>query len=187
MPILERENSIFPDELLFDAAFGGAHPDRRWWTILTRARNEKALARHLFEQKIPYYLPLVPKRNRVRNRVVHSHIPVFGGYVFLFGDEYERQQSMTTNRVSAVIDVFEQDQLRGDLVQLYQLIESGEPLTVEQRLQPGQAVRIKSGSLRGIEGVITDRRGGKQRLLVAVHYLNQGVSLEIDDFMVEPI
>ena len=40
--------------------------------------------------------------------------------------------------------------------------------------------------MKGIEGVITQRRGGKRRLLVAVEFLHRGVSVEIDDFMVEP-
>jgi len=40
--------------------------------------------------------------------------------------------------------------------------------------------------LEGLEGVVV-RRQKTSRLVVAVSYLNQGVSVEIDDFMVEPI
>jgi transcriptional antiterminator RfaH len=47
-------------------------------------------------------------------------------------------------------------------------------------------VRIKSGALMGLEGMILTRRG-ETRLLIAVHYLQQGVSVQIDDYMVEPI
>lgn len=187
MPILEREASVFPEELFEDTEFELDNPHRRWWTIFTKARNEKALARDLLRFEIPYYLPMVPKENLVRKRVVHSHIPLFGGYVFMFGDEDDRIQALTTNRVSVTLNVDDQQQLRHDLNQLHRLIESGAPLTIEQRLQPGRKVRIKSGAFSGVEGVITQRRGGQRRLLVAVHFLQSGVSLEVEDFKVEPL
>jgi hypothetical protein len=38
----------------------------------------------------------------------------------------------------------------------------------------------------GLEGVIISRRG-EDRLLVGVHFLQQGVSILIQDFQVEPI
>jgi transcription antitermination factor NusG len=85
-----------------------------------------------------------------------------------------------------MLAVPDQRQLRSDLRQLHHLIEIDAPLTVERRLEPGRRVRIKYGPMRGIEGVITQRRGGKRRLLVAVEFLQSGVSVEIDDFMVEP-
>lgn len=187
MPILERETSLFPEELLSCPEFAASHPHRSWRAVLTKARNEKAFARDLLRQEIPFYLPTVPRRNRVRSRIVYSHVPIFTGYVFVFADEDERLQSLRTNRVSTVLDVNDQDRLRHELNQVYRLVKSGAPLTLEERLQPGQLVRIKSGVFEGIEGVITQRRGDGKSLLVAVHFLQRGVSLAIDDFMVEPV
>ena len=40
--------------------------------------------------------------------------------------------------------------------------------------------------MAGLEGTVIHRRG-KTRLLVAVKMLQQGVSLEIDDFQLEPL
>ena len=45
---------------------------------------------------------------------------------------------------------------------------------------------MKSGSLMGLEGTILARRG-EDRLVVAVEFLQQGVSVLISDFQVEPI
>jgi transcriptional antiterminator RfaH len=59
-------------------------------------------------------------------------------------------------------------------------------LTVERRLVSGQPVRIKVGPMKGIEGVVVSRRG-QTRLLVSVAFMQQGASIEIDDFQVEPI
>ncbi len=122
----------------------------------------------------------------IRGRVVQAYIPLFGGYVFMYGNEDERIRCLTTNRVSELLPVEDQWQLRGDLQQLNRLIDMGAPLTIERRLEPGRRVRIRNGPMRGLEGVITHRRGGGRRLLVAVEFLRNGVSVEIDDFMVEP-
>ena len=187
MPILEKETSVFPDALFEEPELELGCSDRQWWAIFTKARHEKALARDLLRYEIPFFLPLVAKETRIRNRVVASHIPLFSGYVFMYGREDERVRSLTTNRISRILPVLDQIQLRNDLSHLYQLIETDAPLTVERRLEPGRRVRIKSGPMKGVEGVITQRRGGQRRLLVAVHFLQNGVSVEIDDFMVEPL
>lgn len=183
MPILEREPDIFPADLLDDRppTFDGL-----WWAVYTKARQEKALARQLFQKRVSFYLPLVPKDNLIRGRRVRSFTPLFNGYVFLFGDETARLATLATNRISRILPVEDQHQLRCDLSQVQRLIASDAPLTVERRLTPGQAVRIKSGSLSGLEGTVLSRRA-QTRLLVTVSMLQQGVSVEIDDFLLEPI
>ena len=65
-------------------------------------------------------------------------------------------------------------------------ITAGAPLTLESRLAVGSRVRVKSGSLMGLESVIISRRS-EDRLLVGLHFLQQGVSILIQDFQVEPI
>ncbi len=186
MPILARETSVHPQNLFDDPDLELDDSERRWWAIFTKSRNEKALARELERCDVPFFLPLVSRRNRIRNRYVDSFNPLFSGYLFLYGREDERIRALTTNRVSLMLHVPDQDQLRSDLRQLHHLIEIDAPLTIERRLAPGRRVRIKYGPMRGIEGVVTQRRGGKRRLLVAVEFLQSGVSVEIDDFMVEP-
>jgi hypothetical protein len=184
MPILDREANLYPNDLL-------AHPveaasPRRWWAIYTKARQEKALARQLVSYAIPFYLPLASRENMVRGRRVHSHVPLFNGYLFLYGTEDERIRSLTTNRISRILEVNDQQQLFSDLRQVHEVIASGAPLMVENRLEAGQPVRVKFGALEGLEGKVVQRRGAV-RLLIAVNYLQQGVSIEIDDFMVEPL
>ena len=180
MPILEKEISEYPMGLLEEAENSG---DRRWYAVYTKARQEKALARQLVGYEIPFYLPLVPKENYIRGKRVESFLPLFGGYVFLFGTEDERVQALTTNRIVQVLPVNDQEQIRYDLRQLRNVIESGTPVTLEKRLEPGDRVRVEKGPLKGVEGTIVARRG-ERRLIVAVNYLQQGVSVQIDDFMV---
>jgi transcriptional antiterminator RfaH len=163
-------------------------PGRDWWVFYTKARQEKALARQLAARRVPHYLPLHKKYSICRGRRLTSYVPLFPGYVFLFVDWEERAFALASNRVARTIDVPSggQSQLAEDLQQIHQVIASGVPLTPESRILPGEAVRIKSGRLAGLEGVVTKRRG-ESRLLVAVNYLQQGASIELDDFALEAI
>ena len=182
MPILRKEPSIYPLDLLQP---GSERDGRQWWAVFTKSRQEKALARHLLANRIPFYLPLIPKSNLIRGKVISSYLPLFPRYLFMFGSEDERVQSLSAKRIDQVLHVQDPEQLCRDLRHVHQLIQTDAPLTVERRLMPGQKVRIKSGMLQGLEGTITVRRG-KHQLLVAVHFLQNGVSVEISDYMVEP-
>jgi transcriptional antiterminator RfaH len=184
MPTLAAEANVYPENLFKDDF--DAKQERCWWAIYTKARQEKALARQLLAYEIPFYLPLVPNENLIRGQKVFSYLPLFAGYVFLFGSDDERVKSLTTNRISRILPVQDQDRLHRDLSNVDRLIACDAPLTVERRLASGRRVRIKSGLMKGVEGTVVSRRG-RTRLLVSVNFLQQGASVEIDDFQLEPI
>jgi len=184
MPILAPEIQLFPDDL-FDRADSAAEPDAHWWALYSLPRQEKQLMRRLHAHGAPFYAPLVPKRSRSPSgRVRVSHVPLFAGYVFLFGSGAQRHTAMTTNCVSRCLDVPDGRQLTGDLRAICRLIAAGQPLTPEARLDAGQAVRIRSGALMGLEGVVI-RRANETRLLVAVNFLQRGASVQLDDCQLE--
>jgi transcriptional antiterminator RfaH len=193
MPILPPEPDIFPENLLdfpeslpgVDSASTGAVD--RWWALYTMARREKELMRRLRTMQIRHYGPLIPQRKKVPNgRVRVSYLPLFPGYVFLCGNEADRYRALTTNCVSRCLPVDVCDQLVYDLQQVRRLIQSGTSLSPEAKIQPGMRVRIRNGSLAGMEGTVLKRRGG-DRLLVAVRFLQKGASMQLDDFEVEQI
>ena len=184
MPVLEPEPNIFPDDLFSSDA--GIGPDRRWWAVYTRARQEKALARELLAYEIPFYLPLVPRTSLSRGRRIESLVPLFNGYVFVAACEDERIRTLQTNRVSQLIAVDDQLKLRHDLGQIQKLIANRAPMLLETRLNPGRRVVVKSGPFMGIEGVVQHQRTG-YRLIVEVSFLQQGVSLEIDEAFLEAL
>jgi len=184
MPILKEEPSLYPETLLDEAP--QELSDRCWFALYTKARQEKSLARELLKQRIPFYLPLVKKTNISRNRKRISLVPLFGGYLFVYGAEEERVRCLTTNRVSRVLVVEQPEQLVFDLRQFRRLIAANAPLTIESRLAPGRRVRVRQGAFAGVEGIVLKRRG-ETRLLVAINFLQQGASVEIDDFLLEPL
>ncbi len=143
-------------------------------------------SRHLLANQIPHYLPVVQKTYISCGRKFSARVPLFPGYVFMLGTEQERVSSLTSNRVSRILPVHDRLRLRAELEQLFRLIISGAPLTVEQRLAPGNRVRVRRGALAGMEGTVLVRRR-KTRLLVSITFLQQGASVEVDDFNLEPI
>lgn len=183
MPLLAEEVNLYPENLLTDLA---PSPDERWYVIYTRSRHEKTLARNLLALEMSFYLPLVAKSQFIRGRKMQSYLPLFQGYLFYYGNASHEVSQIAPYCVSSVLPVENQIQLVTELRGIQTLLVSGAQLTVESRLEPGQRVRVKSGALQGLEGTVIHRKNAK-RLVLSVNYLQQGVSVEIDDFMVEPI
>jgi transcription antitermination factor NusG len=186
MPILSQETELYPSDL-FTREKLGLETDLSWWAVYTLSRREKQLMRQLVKLKIPFYCPIIPKRYRSPSgRIRTSYGPLFSNYVFLYGDEHQRYEAMTTNCVARYTRVADGAELTRDLHQIYQLIQAGVPLTPESRLMPRDHVRVRSGPFRGYEGYVL-RRQGQRRLLVAVNFLQQGASFTLEDCELEPI
>lgn len=186
MPILKPEDDLYPHDLL-DREVDFATASERWFCLYTMARQEKQLMRKLKKLSIGFYGPTISKRSRSpQGRVRVSTVPLFPNYVFLFGTAEDRQRALATNCVSRAEEVGDPAGLAYDLRQVYLAIREGVPLTPEARLVPGQPVRVRTGPFRGYEGTVI-RREGKTRLLLTIRYLEQGVSMQIDEGLLEPL
>jgi len=192
MPILPRQRDLFPGDLLEQSPTGEPSESSdesaaRWLVYYTIARREKDLMRKLEAAGIPFFGPLVRRRlHGPGGRVRHSFVPLFPGYVFSWADDEQRRAALATNTISRWILAGDERMLMDDLRAIKRLIDIDAPLTPEARLEPGDPVRVRSGPLRGIEGVVISRRG-EQRLLIAVRFLNQGASIELEDIDLEAI
>ena len=183
MPILKREPDIFPADLL-ESGMAISKPSQEavhWWCVYTEVRREKDLTRKLAAMQIPHYAPVVPKRYRSPNgRLRTSYIPLFANYVFMLADEEQRQQSLTTNCIRKCSEINDFEMLVRDLTQIYTVIQSGVPLTAESKLAAGDKVKVRTGPFAGYEGIVL-RREGKTRLLLSIRFLEEGVSMAIDE------
>jgi transcription antitermination factor NusG len=182
MPLLPLETTLFPEDLLRRRA----EMVSVWWVLHTRPRAEKALTRQLLARELSFYLPLHERRWQSRGRSLSSYLPLFPSYVFLNGDSEARRQALETNLVAGILSVNDQAGLQSDLIRVQSLIEAGSPLTPEERLEPGTAVEIITGPLMGMQGTIL-RRGKRLKFLVAVHFLQQGVSIEVESQMIQAL
>jgi transcriptional antiterminator RfaH len=182
MPLVPLEISLYPADLLT------RDPDEaraRWWVLHTRPRAEKALAQKCLGHGLSFYLPLHHKEWRKGGRLLTTDVPLFPSYLFLHADEQARVRALETNLVVHCLPVGDQVRLHDDLARVHRLIEAGAPLTPESRLGPGSAVEIVKGPFAGLRGRIL-RRGPRLRFLVEVEFLHQGVSVEVEGWMIEP-
>ena len=155
--------------------------------LYTKSRQEKQLMRRLHRLGIYHYGPQVEKRQRSpAGRIRTSFVPLFSNYVFMCGTEESRYQAVCTGCIQKVTEITSPAEFLDDLRQIRSLIDLGVPLTIESRLEPGQPVRVRSGSFAGYEGVIL-RREQETRLLVSVRFMDQGVSVKLEDCQLEPI
>jgi len=184
MPLLPLEPFVYPEEILSIPHAPGENPVC-WWVLHTRPRAEKMLVRKLLKQQISFFLPLYQRRWRSRGRLLSSYLPLFPGYVFIKSESHHAFHTVETNLVAQVLPVVDQEQLHSDLVRVYRLIITGSPLTSEARLMPGSEVEIVRGPFAGLKGRVI-RRGKQLKFVVEVQFLQQGVSVELESWMIEP-
>jgi transcriptional antiterminator RfaH len=178
MPILPPETDLFPDNL-FTIASGNKDSSRSWSVFHTRPRQEKSVARELEERGLPFYLPLETKWTWIRGRPVEVRMPLFPGYVFFLGDDQERLRALATRRLIRTLKVHDQDELTQDLQQVHRLLATRTAVQLETSIAPGTPVEITTGPLAGLRGTVLSG-DNQRRILVAVRFLHQGVSVRLD-------
>jgi transcription antitermination factor NusG len=165
---------------------GGEGPN--WYALFTRHQHEKSVAHALGLKGFDVYLPLYRVLHRWQDREKQLWLPLFSCYVFLCGGMDRQLQVLTTPGLLHVVGpagrpaIVPTDQL--DAVR--QMVES--PLRVEPHpfLSSGDRVRVISGPLFGLQGILT-RTKAATRLVVSVEMLGRSAAVEIDAAQVEKI
>ena len=184
MPILPAEPDMYPDDLWVEVA-RPLESERRWFCLHTRPRQEKATARELRAARVPFYLPQIVREDRTpAGRKTSSILPLFGGYLFLFGDESQRVQALKGNRLVNVLEVADQEILARELHQIHQMLSSGLPVQPEPSAPIGGKIRIASGPLTGLIGTVI-RRGKRDHFVAVVKILGLGATVMLEDWQVE--
>lgn len=156
-----------------------------WYVAHTKARNEKAVAWDLLRAEISYFLPLVEKVTFSGGRKRRNMAALFPGYVFFNGDVDARYTAFGTNRLANIIAVPDQELLRRELRQLELAVASAEPIDAYPELQVGRQVRVKSGPLKGVIGLVANRED-VTLLVLSVTMLGQSAHLRVEPGLLEP-
>lgn len=175
----ENPYQIYPEDVLSDV-------EAQWRVAHVKSRREKALAHFLARENIGYYLPMFQKKQASSKRTRYSLVPLFSGYMFLRADEHERYRAICSNHIARIIDVYDIRQLLDELSQIRLTLSAGVPVYPYDFLNEGQQIRVKSGPLKDLEGIIV-RKTNACRLVLSVTSIMQSVSVEIDSDQVEPI
>lgn len=158
----------------------------QWYALSTRHQHEKAAADLLAKKGFETFLPLYSATHRWKDRNKVLSLPLYPCYVFLRGGFDRRLQILTTPGVLGVVGFGGRPGIIPDreVEAIRQVVSSrvlAEPCPF---LKCGDWVRVKSGALEGIEGILV-RKKNLYRLVLSVELLQQSVAVEVDASTVE--
>ena len=162
-------------------------PDIFWWHALyTRHQHENVIAQALSGKGFEVFLPQYRTVHRWKDRQKELLLPLFPNYVFIRGGLDRMLSIVTTPGVHSLVSWGGRaaDIPSEEIEAVRRLVES--PLQVEPHsfLKCGDLVRIKSGPLEGIEGILVRKTRGF-RLVLSVQMLSKSAAVEVDVSMVE--
>jgi transcriptional antiterminator NusG len=162
-----------------------------WYAVYTQPRHEYKVNDRLIKKKIETFLPLVERWSRRKDRRKRIQLPLFPGYLFVRSlmDPYSHLEILKTEGVVRILgsDGKPVPIPEVQIVGIQTLIRNGVTITPCAYLKEGMRVRVVNGPLRGIEGILLKAQFQKHRLVLSVDIIKESVSVEIDDFDVEPL
>jgi transcription antitermination factor NusG len=159
-----------------------------WYAAYTAANHEKRIAAELERRSIESFLPLCTSLRRWKDRRVQLELPLFPGYIFVHFSAPDRLRVLQIPGVvrfvgfgngASPVPEQEIDRIRVVLDQGY----LAEPYPY---LDNGRRVRVKTGPLQGVEGIVV-RRKSRTRFILSVALIQRAVALEIDGLELEPL
>jgi transcription antitermination factor NusG len=162
--------------------------DLAWWALYTRHQHEKAVAEMLSAKGFEVFLPLYETQRRWRDRKKMLWLPVFPGYLFVRGGHGRRLQIVSTPGIHLILSNGDHAAIipEEEILAIRKAVEG--PFRIEPHpfLKCGERVRVKRGTLEGVEGVLV-RKKNLCRLVLSVDLLERSVAVEIDASDVEPV
>jgi transcription antitermination factor NusG len=177
--------SVF-DEPAF-AAVGDSSAEQ-WFAIHTYSRHEKAVAQEIRDLGITTFLPTVKEVRKWSDRRKIVESPLFTCYVFvrIVPDNQARLKVLRVNGVLRFIGTHGMGiPIPDDQIQAVQILtEEQLPVCSHPFLKIGQRVRIRSGALSGVEGILV-ARNGERTLIVSLDAIQRSLSVRIEGYDVE--
>jgi transcription antitermination factor NusG len=161
-----------------------------WYAIHTRARHEKTVANHLAEKNVATFLPTVRETHNWSDRKKVVETPLFSCYVFVQSEEWRllHMKVLSTPGVLRWVGNHGEPAVipQSEIMTVRNLIENGVGAASHPFLKVGQRVRVSSGSLAGVEGVLIKNDDGK-RLVVSIDTIQRSMSVALDGYDVIPV
>lgn len=160
----------------------------KWFAAYTTPRHEKAVSRYLQTRNIEWFLPLYTSVRRWKNGCrVPVQEPLFPSYIFV---HIQRRESFKVLQVPGVVSIVGAGREPSELptCEIESLRSSLPTRTFAPHpyLVTGEKVRVKSGSLAGLVGVLV-RRKNDLRVVLTLDLIRQSVAVEIDIDEIEPL
>jgi transcription antitermination factor NusG len=157
----------------------------RWFALAVKPRFDKSVAQALEMKGYETLLPLYKKHHKYGTRSRFSELPLFPGYVCCRFDAQSRLPILTTPGVIQVLGAGNMPVPLADVEvnSLKTALKANHPVVPYPFVDAGQRVRINSGALAGVEGIVISFTQ-RVRLVLSITLLQRSVLLEIDRHLV---
>jgi transcription antitermination factor NusG len=160
----------------------------QWYAVQTRARHEKLVAYRFQERCISSFLPLVTEVHRWSDRKKIVELPLFSCYVFakIAATNVDRLRVLKVDGVLSLVGTrgqgtpIPEEQIQSVRI----LVEQKRQWSSHPFLKIGQRVRIRSGALDGMEGILVSRNGDHS-LVVSIDAIQRSLSVRLEGYELE--
>jgi transcription antitermination factor NusG len=164
-----------------------AQIEPHWYAVYTRANHEKTVAEQLANRCIEHFLPLYSTVRRWKDRRVQLERPLFPGYVFVQLALREKLRVLEIPSVARLVG-FEGHPTplpELEITQIRRFLASGYLAEPHSYLRAGDRVRVVSGPLQGMEGILLKKRS-TYRFVISIDLIMRSVSVQIDPRDLQP-
>jgi transcription antitermination factor NusG len=165
-----------------------ASEESSWYAVYTMARHEKRVAAQFEEKHVCTFLPLLRQIHRWSDRRSTVEVPMFSCYAFVRIAQTieERLKVLRTPGVLGFVGTERQGTPIPDeqIESLRIAINEKIPCFPHPFVNAGRRVRIRGGSLDGVEGILVSH-GGDQSLVVSVGLLHRSVAIRVAGYDIE--
>jgi transcription antitermination factor NusG len=169
---------------------GLASEGPNWYAVHTKARHEKRVAAQFEEKHVCTFLPLLRQIHRWSDRQGKVEVPMFSCYAFVRTVQTieERLKILRTPGVLGFVGFERQGTPipQEQIESLRTAISENIPCFPHRFINAGRRVRIRGGSLDGVEGIL-ERKGADQSLVVSVELLHRSVSIRVEGYDIEVV
>ena len=160
----------------------------QWYAAYTSANHEKRVAEQLGVRIVEHFLPTYPSVRRWKDRRVTLQMPLFPGYVFV---RIALRDRLRVQEVPGVARLVGFNGLpaalpEADIEALKAGLAGGARAKPHPYLTAGRKVRVKSGPLTGMTGILLHKRNAT-RFVISVELIQRSVAVEIDGLELEPL
>jgi transcription termination/antitermination protein NusG len=152
-----------------------------WFAVRVRSRHEALIKATLENKGYEAFLPTYrPVRGRRRSSATEVRA-LFPGYLFCRFDPKRRLPILVTPGVIQIVGVAKTPVPvdEAELEYVRRVVEANASASPVQYMEVGQKVRLESGPLAGIEGILQEIKN-TTRLVVCVTVLRRSLAVEID-------
>jgi transcription antitermination factor NusG len=150
-----------------------------WFVAHTRPRREKKLTEYCEREGVEVTLPCYRSVKKYRGKTAVFHKPLFPNYVFLRLLPQQKQLIYQSDHVANLLEVLDQELFEAQLGDILTALDTELEIVLAPQITPGTRVKIKSGPLRGIEGVV-EQRSGVTFVLLRLDFIGQAAAVKVE-------